>query len=401
MYACFVGIDIGKWNHQAAFLNSSGDQISAELSFTNTGEGFDLLAKSLDSFDKETTVIGMEATGHYWLALHDFLKGSGWDVKVINPIQTDAMRKVNIRKTKTDRKDAVLVADVIRFNRYTETVMPDEIVQQLKELSRFRAAVVEIVGDAKRKMLCVLDRTFPEFESCFSDVFGAAPTELMKEYADPEELANCDIGALIALLKKQSRGRHSEAKARELKEKASKSVGSRFCIDALMFELKLLLESLEFANRQIKEIDRVLKKLMKGYELICTVPGISTTLGAAIIGEIGDVNRFEKAHQLQAFAGMDPSVVQSGNFQGSRGKMSKRGSPYLRRAIYLAANAARLHNPVFKAFYEKLKAKGKHHNEAMGALGSKLLRVIYAVMKSQKPYNSQKLVFDSPENSSL
>ena len=119
MYACFVGIDIGKWNHQAAFLNSSDNQVSAELSFANTSEGFDLLTQSLDSFDKETTVIGMEATGHYWLALHDFLSGEGWDVKVINPIQTDAMRKVNIRKTKTDRRDAVLVADVIRFNRYT------------------------------------------------------------------------------------------------------------------------------------------------------------------------------------------------------------------------------------------------------------------------------------------
>ncbi|GHV45942.1 hypothetical protein FACS1894204_06540 [Synergistales bacterium] len=192
MYAFFVGIDVGKWNHQAAFINASGNKAAPELAFTNTGEGFQSLLQSLGSFDKEQTVIGLEATGHYWLALFSFLVDNAWTVKVINPMQSDALRNINIRKTKTDKKDSVLIADVIRFGRYTETVLPDEPILQLREVSRCRTGLVESVGNLKRKILCILDRIFPEFASCFSTVFGTTPTELLQEFADPEELANCD-----------------------------------------------------------------------------------------------------------------------------------------------------------------------------------------------------------------
>lgn len=250
MYSFFVGIDIGKWNHQAAFLNSSGTKAAPDLAFENTGEGFQLLLKSLESFDKEQTLVGLEATGHYWLTLFSFLVDNAWTVKVINPMQSDALRNINIRKTKTDRKDAVFIADVLRFGRYTETVLPEENLLQPRELSRCRVGQVELVGYLKRKILGILDRIFPEFASCFSTVFGKAPTELLQEYADPEDLANCDVEKLIKLLEKQSRGRHSEAKARELKDKAAKSVGSRMALDALKFQLKLLLQQLDFIKAQ-------------------------------------------------------------------------------------------------------------------------------------------------------
>ena len=399
MYAFFVGIDIGKWNHQAAFLDASGKEIARSLAFQNTSEGFQMLLGSLQPFDKEQTVIGLEATGHYWLALFSFLTADGWVVKVINPMQSDALRNMNIRKVKTDRRDCVIIADVLRFGRYTETVLPDEDLLQIRELSRCRVAHVELVGDLKRRILGILDRIFPEFASCFSTVFGRAPTELLQEYADPEELANCDVEKLVKLLEKESRGRHSKAKAEELKAKAAKSIGTHLGLDALKFELKMLLQQLEFIKSQIKEFDKFLKKLMKGHELIYTIPGISVTLGAAIMGEIGDVKRFGTPQQLQAFAGMDPSVTQSGNFQGTQGKMSKRGSPYLRRAVYLAANAARRCDPVFKEHYERMIAKGKHPKQALAAVATKLLRVIHAVMTSQKPYNPQKLVFPSAQKS--
>jgi transposase len=399
MYAFFVGIDIGKWNHQAAFLDRSGSKTAPDVAFSNTSEGFQLLSKSLDSFDKEQTVIGMEATGHYWLALYSFLLDNGWTVKVINPMQSDALRNINIRKTKTDRKDAVLIADVLRFGRYTETVLPGEELLQLREISRFRCGLVENVGNQKRKILGILDRIFPEFASCFSTVFGATPTELLQEFSDPEELANCDIDKLIKLLEKESRGRHSENKAQELKKKASQSIGIRMGLDALKFELRILLQQLEFIKKQIKEIDKFLKKLMEGHDSILSIPGISTVLGAAILGEIGDVQRFPTPRQLQAFAGMDPSVTQSGNFTGTQGKMSKRGSPYLRRAVCLAANAARRYDSVFKEHYDKLVARGKHPKQALGAVATKLLRVIHAVVRSQKTYDPQKLAFSSSKTS--
>ena len=392
MFSFFVGIDVGKWNHQAAFLNYSGNHAARELAFTNTSEGFQLLLLSLSSFDKTQTVVGLEATGHYWLALFSFLVDNSWTVKIINPIQSDALRNINIRKTKTDRKDSVLIADVLRLGRYTETVLPEEPMMQLRELSRCRTGIVESSGNLKRKILGILDRIFPEFASCFSTVFGKAPTELLQEFADPEELANCDVEKLIKLLEKESRGRHSHKKAQELKGKAAQSIGIRMGLDAIKFELRLLIQQLDFIKKQTKDIDKFLKKLMKQHEIILSIPGISYVLGAAILGEIGDVKRFATPQQLQAFAGMDPSVTQSGNFTGTQGKISKRGSPYLRRALYLAAHAARRFDSVFKEHYEKLVARGKHPKQAMGAVVTKLLRVIHAVLKSQKPYNPQKLV---------
>jgi len=391
MFSFFVGIDVGKWNHQAAFVNHIGTQVAPGLAFTNTSEGFQLLLSSLNSFDKTLTVIGLEATGHYWLALFSFLVDNAWTVKVINPMQSDALRNINIRKTKTDRTDSVLIADVLRFGRYTETVLPEEPIIQLRELSRCRTGLVESSGNLKRKILGILDRIFPEFASCFSTVFGTAPTELLQEFADPEELANCDIEKLVKLLEKESRGRHSDKKAQELKDKAAQSIGIRLGLDALKFELRLLLQQLDFIKKQIKDIDKFLKKLMKRHEILLSIPGISSVLGAAILGEIGDVNRFATPQQLQAFAGMDPSVSQSGNFTGTQGKISKRGSPYLRRALYLAANVARRFDTVFKDHYEKLVARGKHPKQAMGAVATKLLRVIHAVLKSQKPYDPKKL----------
>jgi len=399
MFSFFVGIDVGKWNHHAAFMNSSGNHSASELAFTNTSEGFQLLLSSLNSFDKTQTIIGLEATGHYWLALFSFLVDNSWPVKVINPMQSDALRNINIRKTKTDRKDSVLIADVLRFGRYTETVLPEEPILQLRELSRCRTGFVESSGNLKRKILGILDRIFPEFASCFSTIFGTTPTELLQEFADPEELANCDIEKLIKLLEKESRGRHSAPKAQELKNKAAQSIGIRMGLDALKFELRLLLQQLDFIKKQIKEMDKFLKRLMKQHEILLSIPGISFVLGAAILGEIGDVNRFATPQQLQAFAGMDPSVTQSGNFTGTQGKMSKRGSPYLRRALYLAANAAQRVDSVFKEHYVKLIARGKHPKQAMGAVATKLLRVIHAVLKSQKPYNPQKLAFSSTKTS--
>lgn len=389
MYASFVGIDIAKYKHQAAFIDAAGGKSAPDLSFDNTSEGFDLLSLVLRSFDKEQTVIGLEATGHYWLSLYSFLADEGWSVKVINPIQSAAFRKMQIRKTKTDRIDALIIAEVLRFGRYTETILAGEKLTQLKELSRCRASLVETTSDLKRKVIAILDRIFPEFASCFSDVFGSSPTEVLNEYTSPEELAKSDLEKLVKLLERSSRGRHSLKKAQELKEKAGKSIGVKKGLQALTFQLKILLEQMKFIDGQVKELDIFITKLMEDFQIISTIPGIGTTLGGAILGEIGEVTRFKTAKQLTAYAGLDPKVTQSGQFNGTQNKLSKRGSPYLRRAAYIAANIARIHDPVFKAYYEQLIARGKHPKQALGAVAAKLLRVVHAVMVKQVPYTPE------------
>jgi transposase len=386
MYSYFVGIDIGKYHHQAAFIDLQGKKVSPDISFDNTADGFDLLLLSLNHFDKERTVIGLEATGHYWLVLYSFLTGEGWTVKVINPIQTDAFRNMLIRKTKTDRVDSHIIASVLRFGNYNETILPDEKLTQLKELSRCRLGLVETVGDLKRKILTILDRVFPEFASCFSDVFGASPTELLNEYTTPEELAEADVKKLVNLLERSSRGRHSINKANELQAKARRSVGVKKGVKALTFELKLLLEQMDFINKQVAELNSFITEIMEDFQLILTIPGIGAVTGGAIMGEIGEIARFGTPQKLQAFAGLDPRVNQSGEFKGTENKISKRGSPFLRRAIYLAANIARIHDPVFKRHYERLVARGKHPKQALTAVATKLLRVIHAVMTKQVPF---------------
>jgi transposase len=386
MYALFVGIDIAKYKHQAAFIDAGGAKIASDLSFENTSEGFDLLSLVLNGFDKDQTVIGLEATGHYWLALYSFLADNGWTVKVINPIQSDALRNMYIRKTKTDRLDSFIIAEVLRFGRYTETILADEKLTQLKELSRCRTSLVETTGSLKRKILAILDRIFPEFAACFSNVFGATPLALLDEYPSPEALANSDLEKLVKLLEKNSRGRHSLPKAQELREKAVKSIGVKKGLDALTFQLKILLEQMKFIDGQVKEFDVFIAEIMKDFQLILSIPGIGTTLGGAIIGEIGEITRFRTPRQLIAFAGMDPKVTQSGQFIGTENKLSKRGSPYLRRALYIAANIARIHDPIFKVHYEQLITRGKHPKQALGAVATKLLRVIHAVMVKQISY---------------
>ena len=386
MYSFFVGIDIGKYHHQVAFIDSQGNKSSPDVSLDNTGEGFELLLKSLNRFDKERTVVGLEATGHYWLALYSFLADAGWTIKVINPIQSDAFRNMYIRKTKTDRKDSFIIAEVLRFGRYTETILPDEKLSQLKELSRCRVGLVETVGNLKRKILAILDRVFPEFAGCFSNVFGSTPVDLLNEYPTPEALANADIDKLIKLLEKSSRGRHSAKKANELQELARKSIGVKKGVNALTFELRLLLQQMSFVEGQVKELDSFIAEIMKDFQLIMSIPGIGPVTGGAIIGEIGDITRFGTPQKLQAFAGMDPRVTQSGQFTGTDNKISKRGSPYLRRAVYIAANIARIYDPIFKEHYDRLAARGKHPKQALTAVATKLLRVIHAVMVKRVPY---------------
>jgi len=306
---------------------------------------------------------------------------------VINPIQSDSLRNLYIRVTKNDRKDSFLVAEVLRFGRFTETRLADEPMIQLRELSRMRVEFTEALASLKRRTLGILDRIFPEFERCFSDPFGRTALEVLGGYSTPAELAEVDLSELTEPIKIASRGRLGVAKARQLQEAAAQSFGISLGLDAFTLELRLLLEQLQFIRCQIDELSTAIEELMQAHELILSIPGVGPVLGAAILGEIGDISRFASAKKLRAYAGLDASVYQSGEFEGSKARLSKRGSPHLRRALWMAANLARMHDPAFKAFYETKLAQGKHPNRALGAVASNLCSVIFAVLSKNEPYD--------------
>ena len=387
-----VGIDIAKNNHEAAILNDSGELVGSTLKVTNTTSG---AQKLLDIFVKsgvtvDNTVVGMEATGHYWLAIYSFLVSQGYTVKVINPIVTDAYRNMSVRKVKNDQVDAVVIAKVLRLGEYKESPTADEQTLAMRQLCRFRAYEVDLCSDLKRKSIALLDQVFPEYAKLFSDTFGVTSREVLLNYSTPEELSQINTRKLANLLDKASRGRFGKDKALQIKDVAAHSFGITIATDAFAFQLRLLLEQISFIEDQVEALDLQIAAYMeKSASYITTIPGIGPVLGAVILSEVGDIYRFADAKKLVAYAGIDASVCQSGNFEGTQMHMSKRGSPYLRRALYTAAGVAAFHDPELSAYYQRLRQRGKHHGVVIGAIARKLCFIVHSVLTEKRPYEQR------------
>lgn len=385
----YVGIDIAKHNHEASIIDFDGKLLCESISFANSQKGCEKLIVMLERFSatKETTVIGMEATGHYWLAVYSYLLDLGYDLKVINPIQSDAFRKMYIRQTKNDSKDSFVIAQIMRFGEFSSTSLSDENIMALRQLSRYRLALVDECSDWKRKVICLLDQVFPEYATLFSDTFGVTSKEILLKYPTPEDMLAVSSKKLTTLLSKASRGRFDIQKANEIKDCAKNSFGVKFAKDAFSFQIKQMISQIVFIENQLNDLEQELSKILKETNsVITTIIGIGEVLGAIIIGEIGDISRFDSAPKLVAFAGLDVKVNQSGQFLGTQNKISKRGSPYLRRAIWTAANRAAFADPVLSEYYQSLRVRGKHHLTAIGAVSRKMCNIIFAVLRDNKPY---------------
>lgn len=384
-----VGIDIAKHTHQASVMNPDGSLIGKSIKISNTSSGFEAFIEKLHNIDPDLShfEFGMESTGHYWLNLYTHLSDLGCTVHVINPVQSDALRGLYIRQTKNDIKDSAIIADVIRIGRYCETTVSDDKMLALRDLTRQRFYLVDMISDLKRKSLTLIDRIFPEYPKLFSDTFGSTSLELLANCNTPEDIIAIDTDKLVEMLSTASKGRFKREKAEKIKAAAQNSFGALLCTDSTSFMLKQFVEQIKFLENQLDELNEMISERLAEFNSpITSITGIGDVLGASILSEIGDISRFESADKLAAFAGIDPTVSQSGNFLGTKNKMSKRGSPYLRRAIWLAATAAILHDPAIKAFYDRKKAQGKHHYVCVGYICRKLINIIFSVLKSGQPY---------------
>lgn len=336
----YLGIDIGKNTHVAFLIDETAKPLFKAFSFSNTTYGANSLIEKLSVHinNQSEVEIGMEATGHYWLSIHSFLVEKEFIVHVVNPIQTDGWRKgTEIMKRKTAIIDSILIVDLIRYGDFVETSLSDEDTMSLRNPSRFRNYLVSSIGDLKRKVICVLDQVFPEYHTAFSDVFGKTSKEHLFHFQTADDI-----------------------------------------------------EQIKFIDAQVSDVEAEMKSILdKINSPIMTVPGVGNINAAVILGEIGDISRFSKASKLAAYAGIDASVSQSGEHQSTNNKMSKRGSPYLREALFQAALSAVFHDPVFSAFYQKKIADGKHHLTAVGAVARKLCNTIFAVLKYDTPYIPQ------------
>ena len=386
----YMGIDIAKHKHEASIIDSDGKLLCESISFSNTQKGCEKLLALMQKFTvtADNCIIGMEATGHYWLSIYCYLLEHGYNLNVINPIQSDSFRKMYIRQTKNDSKDSFVIAQIMRFGQFSSTSLSSENIMALRQLSRYRLFLVDECSDCKRKVICLLDQVFPEYNKLFSDTFGVASSELLHKYPTPEDMLSVSTTKLTNFISKCSNGRFGREKALQIKDAAANSFGVKFATDAFAFQIRQMLEQINFIETQLNELEvQITTMLFEENQVITTIPGIGNILGAIIISEIGDISRFDSASKLVAFAGLDVSVKQSGEFTGTKNKISKRGSPYLRRAIWSAASRAVFCDPVLSDYYQSLRARGKHHLTAVGAVARKLCNIIFAVLRDNKPYH--------------
>lgn len=387
-----VGIDIGKNHHEASIVSPEGKQIGRSLRFATTHKGADSLMRFIfKNIGNSPCVFGMEATGHYWYPIYSFLKAKRYTIYVINPIQSDSLRKMYIRQTKNDSIDSFLIAEVIRFGQFGTTSMADENILAMRQLCRYRDSVISSRTEIKLRIGTIMEQIFPEYEKQFSSLWVSTSMGILEKYLTPENIENTPIDELFEIIKDKSHNRLTKAKAISIKEAAADTFGIKIAQDAFSFQLKQLIDRMNFLDKQIEALDcQILEYYEKFDCYLHTIPGIGIIGAATILAEIGDISRFKNSSSLIAFAGIDPTVRQSGEFNSTHNHMSKRGSPYLRHAIFLAATTCSFHNSPLNAYYKKKRDQGKHHLTATGAVARKLTTVIYAVLRDSKPYEPKK-----------
>ncbi len=297
------------------------------------------------------------------------------------------MRDMFIRKIKTDAKDSFIIAELIRFGRYAESNVAQDRLLALKELCRNRFYLVDMAGDLKRKLIALIDRVFPEYEAQFDTIFCKSSVALLKKYPTPQRLSNAHLDKLTELLWNSSNGHFGEWKARELRELARNSFGVEDCDGAYSTLILLMLDQIQSLSGKADALEKEISRLFQSFDTtVTTIPGVGPIIGAVILSEVGDISRFSSADKLAAYIGVDPSVNQSGEFQAAHAHMSKRGSPYLRRCIWMASQVAVQRDPMFRAYYEKKTAEGLKYMTIIGHVTRKMTAVIFAILRDHKVY---------------
>ena len=384
----YVGIDIAKLNHYASAIDSDGVVLIEPFEFLNDNAGFYTLLSKLNSFELDDIIIGLESTAHYGNNLVSFLVTKGLHVCVINPIQTATLRKNNIRKTKTDKVDTLVIAKAVALMDHPRFVtLYDIALMQLKNLGRFRMKLVKQRSRTKIQLTAYLDQVFPELQYFFkSGIHQKTVYAILKEAPSATRIASMHLTHLKNLLVSNSHGHFKKETALELRVLAQKSVGT--ADRSLSIQITQSIARIELLDSQIDAVESEMKDIVISLDsVIMTIPDIGPINGGMILGEIGDINRFSKPRKLLAFAGLDPSVYQSGNFIAKKTKMSKRGSSALRYALMNAAHNIVKYNQTFKEYYDSKRAEGRGHYNALGHCAGKLVRIIYKMLKDDVEFN--------------
>lgn len=404
-----AGIDVGKRFSEMAIL-SPQNEVYARIrinhdSYTNFERTFELLKKTEKEFAAKPVVV-MESTGHYHKILFHSLTKAGYEVSIINPIQSDSIKNIGVRKVKNDKVDARKIALLYRFEQLKTTNIPDEDIDCLRSLCRHYYKLSDQLTAYKNRLLGIVDQLFLSFTDVFKDVASVTALAILEKYPTPEDILKAGSEELISLIRQTSRKNLKWAtdkyellcsKARNFNPLSINSIANAAMLTANISMIKTLTQSLEGALEAIyKLLEQDSAKNMPALSLtiepLCSIPGIGLLTAATIVAEVGDFSAFSKPGKLAAYFGIDPSVKQSGQFEGTENKMSKRGSRLLRRVIFTTALAnvrkkrnGKEHNPVLYEYYRK-KCASKPKKVALGAVMHKLVAIIFAVLRDRKPF---------------
>ena len=386
-----VGIDVAKDKHDCFIQNSEGEVLADVFTISNNMDGFHTLLEKIQACTspQDKIKVGLEATGHYSYNLLGFLLDNGLTTYVLNPLRTNLYRKsLSLRKTKTDRVDARTIASMLLSDAglkpYTNTAYQNE---ELKSLTRYRFDKVKErakLRSSVSRLVCIL---FPELEKLVPTLHMTSVYTLLEEFPGAKQIAAAHLTRIKALLETASKGHYKRDMALEIRDAARNSIGFR--MPAKSLELQHTIRLIRELNVEIAEIEGQIQSLMDElHSPITSIPGMGFRMAAMILAEVGDFSRFDSPDKLLAYAGMSPSTYQSGQLKNCYPHMEKRGSRYLRYALYNATKYVCHWNPTFAAYLAKKRAEGKHYNVALSHAAKKLVRLIFAMEKSRQPYFS-------------
>lgn len=383
-----VGIDVAKDKHDCFIMNSEGEVLAKPFTILNNKEGFNFLYEKIQSVSSSDNIkVGLEATGHYSYNIIGFLLNKGLATFILNPLHTNLYRKsLSLRKTKTDKIDsktiAMMLLSDVSLKSYSDISYHNE---DLKSLTRYRFSKVEERAKLKTSFSRLAQILFPELEKLVPTLHMTSIYQLLEEFPSASAIASVHLTRLTNLLSKASKGHYDRETAIKIRDAAKNSIGSN--MPAKSLELKHTIKLIRALTIDIGEIEAEISKMMdKIASPITTIPGIGNNMGAMIISEIGDFSRFSSPDKILAYAGYSPSTYQSGKLDNCYAHMEKRGSHYLRYALFQATQRVCHLDSTFSAYLAKKRAEGKHYYVAISHAVKKLVRVIFHLEKTKQAF---------------
>lgn len=399
-----VGVDVAKHKHCAVLITNTNQIITKPFFFNNTIEGFEILHRELKKqengdINKRNILIGMEPTGHYWKALANFLQDNGYKVVMVNPAHTKKSKELDDNsQTKNDKKDSLVIARLVKDGRFNQVYIPTETYSELRVLTNTRHELLKKTTSIKNRVISILDEYFPEYERAFKDIFKSISSiRVLKSIPMPEDILKIEIEDIVEIMRAGSKRGQGKKRAQKIKELAAKSVGIRHGLTSTKVQLSMYIQDYELLESQIAEIEEKMTECLNKTEYgqrLLSIAGIGTVYASELLGEIGDLKRFNNSEQIRRYAGLNLVENSSGNHKGKT-TISKRGRATLRCLLYKMALTMISNNQEIKEIYEYYKSRKNNplkKNQAVIAVINKILAIIFVVAVKGNEYDRDKII---------